>query len=155
MYHEQAMSNENSQNVKLVNVVRVLIYIYAIVMQVFWDWVGNPSGFTIDPMIVLVPLFLAIMDCTLIYWSENHPRRFWNILPFSSILAILVAINTIWITFSEAKWYAPYFDLVVFGVVVILASLYEMILWIQRNQMLLKELDDSNSKEIRTYEVQK
>ena len=152
MCSEIAISNKNTHHVKVINILRVVIYVYAIMSQVFWEWVNNPSGVSIDPLIVLVPMVLAIADLLLVFWSNSNPRKFWNILPFVSVLAILVSINTIWTTVSIGRWYSPHADLFGLSLVVVFASFYEIILWIERNQLIIKGLEDSRSDEIRTYD---
>ncbi|MHA1907220.1 MAG: hypothetical protein ACW98Y_07990 [Candidatus Thorarchaeota archaeon] len=153
MCSEITIGNKHTHHVKVVNILRAVIYIFAMVSQIFWAWVNNPSNPYLDPLIILVPMVLAVTDLVLLYLSDNDPRRFWNVLPVVSVIAILVAINTIWITIVSGRWYTPHNELFSLGLLVIFASVYEIILWVERNQLIMTGLEESRSDELRTYDV--
>ncbi len=138
------LSNGFSQYVKLISITRIVIYLYVVWVQLL--------QFLIAPFVVLVPLFLAIVDSALIYWSNNDSRLFWNSLPFASLLATLVSANSIINTINVESWTAP--DVILFGLgcIVIALSMVELAYWIDRNNSIMKDLQHSTTSEIRTYD---
>ncbi|MHA2424461.1 MAG: hypothetical protein ACXAEF_06715 [Candidatus Thorarchaeota archaeon] len=152
MYEERAMGNRETHQSRLINAFRVTIYVIVIAAQILDAIDNTAAGQSTDPLLVLVPMVLAFTDLTVLYWSNNNPRRFWNALPFVSLIAILVSINTIWSTIASSLWHSPHTELLLFGLAVIVASVYELFLWIDKNRLIIGGMEGSSSNEIRTYD---
>ena len=152
MYEEAITENGNTQRLKLVSFIRVVVYLFVITSQVYYLWEVDPSLATIDPMIIMVPLVLAILDGAVLFWSERDTQKFLNVTPFASILAILVGVNSVWITITLNRWHMPHFDLFVFSLGVILVSVWGMMQWIEKNEKAMKRQEEKHTVELRTYD---
>lgn len=137
MYEDANETQRNIAIALIVNTTRVAIYFIVTLayIQDFFD-----KGVPYNAYNFLVPALLASLDVVVIILCFASRRRFWNVVPFVSIIAIVISTNTILgtiqlgggVTFLEET-------MLLLGLLVLLLSTFELLGWIKEEAELMRE----------------
>lgn len=144
--------NLNLTMLKALNMIRIVLYFSVAFLQygLYFAYLNGPYNEPYDVMLFIAPSILAIIDIAMAFWSIKESRNYRNLVPFISILAIIMSVNSMLPFFSGD----PSYNLLMFylALLVILVSLLELIEVVRRESKLMSEIKPVSKFETRTYD---
>lgn len=143
----------NLTMLKALNMVRIVLYISVAFLQygLYFDYLNGPYNEPYDVLLFIIPSLLALIDITMSFWSIKESRNYRNVLPFISIFAIAISLNSMIPFFSGD----PSYNILMFylAVLVVLVSLVELIEVAKREGKIMGEIKPGTKFEARTYDT--
>ena len=138
---------------KALNMVRIVLYISVAFLQygLYLDYLNGPVNEPYDVLLFIIPSILALIDITMAFWSIKESRNYRNVLPFISIFAIAISLNSMIPFFSGD----PSYNILMFylAVLVVLVSLVELIEVAKRESKIAGRIKPGTKFETRTYDT--
>ena len=151
MYEFKNEMERNTAIVLIVNSTRTVVYII-VMLAYIQDFIDK--GLPYNAMNFLVPAYLAILDIAVISLRFANRRRFWNVVPIVSIIAILISGNTMLGVLQHGGVTFLQESLLYLGLLVFILSLFELIGWIKEEAELVRAAEMGHvpsTSEFRTY----
>ncbi|MFW9919638.1 MAG: hypothetical protein ACFFED_08565 [Candidatus Thorarchaeota archaeon] len=149
MYHEYEQKERNVSFAVSVNIARIVVYTLVTLayLQDFFN-----EGMPYNILNFLVPSVLAIMDFLLLILCVSNERRFWNILPTISIIAMIISFNTALTYFRTGQGVTFLGDVIYpLALFVFVISALEFINWAAEEAGIMKSMPSGSRKKTRDH----
>jgi hypothetical protein len=138
----------------MVNVTRTIVYILFSLayLQIYWEGI-DISANSLD---FLVPGYLAVIDICLIIVCFVNRRRFWNLVPLVSFLAMAISISSVMRLWGSGPGVTFLGDfMMILALFVLVISIAELTIWAAKEAEIMRSLDTPTEKPVGEYRTYK